>query len=398
MKNVLVINPGSSSKKYALYQGTKLALDIRFEETNGGFEMCSIQADRQQTSEAVDQTTFDSAFKRVAEAVKASLEESQQTLAAIVVRMVAPGTVFQRHQTLDRELIQKLEQHQSSAPLHVPTILQDVRFAAEAFPEAKMIAASDSAFHATMPTTAREFSIDRSDASTHDIHRFGYHGLSVASTIRRIHPVTGLNPEKVIVCHIGGGVSVTAVRDGQSIDTTLGYSPTSGLPMGSRAGELDPGALLELIRAKNLKPSEAAMYIHTKGGLAGLSGESDIRRLLDLRSKGDLLAKETLSHFVYHIQKAIVSMTVPLEGLDMVVLTGTAASRSSELRSLIFNGLKHLGIQIDNDRNNTLFSSDGVLSAAASDIKVVVMRTDEMGEMAWLANSFNKNVSLADLQ
>jgi acetate kinase len=185
-----------------------------------------------------------------------------------------------------------------------------------------------------------------------------------------------------VVCHIGGGVSVNAVKDGVSVDSTMGYSPSSGLPMGSRAGDIDPGGLLQLMRSKNLKPSETEMYINTKGGLFGLSELSDIRHLLDRKSKGDAVATQTLGHFVYHIQKAIAASVVPLGGLDMLVLTGTASVRSGELRSMILGDLEYLGISIDNDKNDLLVGQDGVFSTQKSKVKTVVIRTDEMGEMA----------------
>ncbi len=276
-----------------------------------------------------------------------------------------------------------------SVPLHIPYTMQEIQYVKNIFPDTKIVAASDSAFHKSIPKKAREFSIDRSDAEAYDIYRFGYHGLSVASTTRRIHPITGDNPEKIVVCHIGGGVSVTAIKDGKSVDTTMGYSPSTGLPMGSRAGDVDPGGLLQLMRAKNLKPSETEMYLNTKGGLYGLSEVSDIRHLLDRRSRGDAIAEQTLSHFVYHIQKAVAASTVALGGLDMLVLTGTASARSGELRIMITEGLEHLGVSLDSDRNDLLVGQDGVLSTQKSKVKVVVMRTDEMGEMAQVVDLLN---------
>ena len=381
----LVVNPGSSSKKYALYEGRKSVLEFRFEQTSSGFEVCTTAKGNVQNCKALSQDDYQSSFSQVAIGVKKHLEEQGKILDAICVRIVSPGRAFQKHQIIDDFFVRELRRHELSVPLHVPVILQEIQLARQKFPNVKLVAASDSAFHSTMPERARSFSIDTSDADAYDIYRFGYHGLSVESVVRRVHPLTGLNPDKIIVCHVGGGVSVTAVKQTKSIDTSMGYAPTSGLPMGSRAGDIDAGALLQLMRSKNLKPSEAEIYIHTKGGLEGLAGSSDIRRLLDRASKDDAIARQALEHFIYHIQKAIGAAIAVLGGVDMIVLTGTVCSRSAEMRTMILKNLDYLGVVIDNDRNEALVGLDGVFSVQHSKLKLAAIRTDEMGEMATIA-------------
>lgn len=391
MGTTLVVNPGSSSRKYSLYSDGRSELELRYEKTNTGFEMCSQVSGTQQICESVNEDDFFSAIKQVSEAVKEHLlrKSAGKRLDRVVVRVVAPGSFFQRHAEIDDKYIQQLKKCESSAPLHVPIILKEIQNAKKYFSEARIIAASDSAFHSEMPPMAREYSIDIDDVNRFDIHRFGYHGLSVASIVRRIHALIGLDPERMVVCHIGSGTSVTAVKNGKGVETTMGFSPSSGLPMGSRAGDLDSAALLELMRVKNMRPSEAEMYINTLGGLAGMAKDSDIRRLLDRRSQNDATATQALNVFAYNIQKAIAAQTVSLGGLDVIVLTATAAIRSTELRSLILAGLSHLGVQISKDRNDLLVGKDGVISVRNSAVKVVVMRTDEMGEMALVGDQFD---------
>ena len=389
MGTTLVINPGSSSRKYALFHDRKSVVELRYEATNIGFEMCASGTNSQQVCSAISREDFASAFDRVAAEVKNYLQKDRRQLDTVCIRIVAPGTAFQKHQRIDDAYLTALRQRESAAPLHIPTILLEIQRIRKHFPTVKMVAASDSAFHATLPEVVRNFSIDRSDAEIFDIYRFGFHGLSVSSIVRRVHATTGANPERLIVCHIGNGASVTAVKDGKSVDTTMGFSPASGLPMGSRAGDLDPEGLLELMRLKNLKTAETEVYLNTRGGLQGLSGDSDIRQLLDRRTKGDAVATGALDHFAYHVQKAIASFTVALGGLDMVVLTGTAAVRSSELRALLLGKLAHLGIVIDEDKNHALVGQDGTCSVHKSSVKVVVMRTDEMGEMAAIVDCLN---------
>lgn len=382
MALTLVVNPGSVSKKYALFNDRLPVMQFLFEHTVSGFEMCTHVGDGLQECQSVSQEEYQNSFTQVSTQVKQYLADNRLSLDTIAVRIVAPGQQFQKHQVIDDTFVFALRQREFSMPLHVPFILQEIQNIRQEFTGIKLVGISDSAFHSTLPQQAREFSIDRSDAETYDIYRFGYHGLSVASVVKRIHPVTGDNPTRTIVCHVGGGVSVTAVKDGKSVDTSMGYSPTSGLPMGSQVGDIDPGGLLQLMRAKNLKPSEAEMYIHTKGGLYGLAETSDIRHLLDGRARGDAVMRQTLDLFLYQIQKQIAASTVALGGLDMLVLTGTACTRSSELRMLLGKGLEHLGITFDEDRNDVLVGQDGVCSSQKSDVKVVTIRTDEMGEMA----------------
>lgn len=387
MATTLVINPGSSSRKYALYKEGRLVVELRFEDTDSGFEVCSQVAGSQQNCESIRGDDFAEAFSRVVEAVNSYLfrEERGNRLDTVVVRVVAPGTFFQKHAIINDSYIQELKKRASAAPLHIPVVMREIENVQKHFRQVPLLAASDSAFHSEMPPQAREYSIARKDVNQFDIHRFGYHGLSVSSIVRRLHALIGVDPERLIVCHIGNGTSVTAVKNGKGVETTMGYAPATGLPMGSRAGDIDNAALLELMRVKHWRPSEAEMYINSNGGLAGLAGDSDIRRLLDRRSQNDATAIQALNSFAYSIQKAIAAQTVALGGLDVLVLTATAAVRSAELRSIIMQGLSHLGVQISKDRNDFLVGKDGVISIHDSEVKVVVMRTDEMGEMAQVA-------------
>ena len=316
MGTTLVVNPGSSSKKYALYSEGVLQLEVRFEDTNTGFEICSQKTGAHQVCEPVAQSEFDSALLRVAEVVDSHIASCRlEAVDKIAVRVVAPGTFFQRHALVDDDYLKELRKKESTAPLHVPTVLREILALKERFPQVKLIAASDSAFHSEIPAKAREYSFPASDTKEFDIHRFGYHGLSVASAVRRIHPLIGQEPERLIVCHVGNGVSVTAVKNGKSIECSMGFSPSTGLPMGSRGGDIDTAALLELMRVKNLRPGEAEMYLNRSSGLRGMSGDSDIRQLLERRAHNDAVATHALDVFAYSVQKAIAASTVGLGGL-----------------------------------------------------------------------------------
>lgn len=380
MGTTLVINPGSSSKKYALFDGTTLLGEYRFERTGHGYEVCTSVLASGQTCRALKKDEYFGAIKTVLTAAQEG--ETDTVFSGVGIRIVAPGSYFQSHRRITAEYIKRLKAQTTVAPLHIPSIVAEIEQVQKTLPKVPLIAVSDSAFHATLPPRARIYSIEKSIAQDHDLHRFGYHGLSAASVVRRLHSVLGDMPSRTIVCHIGSGVSVTAICDGKSVETSMGFSPSSGVIMGTRAGDLDAGALLELMRVKHWRPLDAQTYIQTSGGLLGLSGESDIRSLLDRVAQQDAEAEEALEAFVYQIARAVAGGIVALGGLDALVLTATVSERSPELRALLLAQLVAFGITIDTERNSSLVGRDGVISVHHAPIKVAVMRTDELGELA----------------
>lgn len=385
MSTTLVTNIGGSSRKYALYKDGQSVMEFNFEGTDSGFEMCTHKKGSQQTCESISSTDTKVTFAIVARAVHLYLEAENETLSSIGVRILAPGAEFQKHTVIDDVYVSALQARSAAAPLHVPETIREITEIKKVFPKVKLVGVSDTFFHKTLPHHAREYSISPADAAVYDIHRFGCHGLSVASVVHRVHAVTGGDPTRLVICHIGSGVSVTAVKEGKSVDTTAGFAPVSGVVMSTRASDLDPSAFLELMRRRNMHLDEASVYVHETGGLAGLAGDGDIRRLLSRKAQGDEKAKQALTLFSYQIQKAIAAMTIALGGLDAVVFTGTASFRSSELRALCTDKLSHFGIGIDTERNDVLVGREGVISVAQSMVKVAVMRTDEMGEIARIA-------------
>lgn len=362
MNTIFVINPGSTSTKYALFCEGQLFF----------------------TRSVADEDKHDNVatFSTIVTEVKEFLHSKGTALDAVAIRILAPGTRFQSHQVIDHVFLTLLKDRELTAPLHIPKALQAVKAAKEAFVGVPLYAVSDSAFHATLPVVAREYSLPQEETNRLDIHRFGYHGLSVSSVVHRAHALLGENAERLIVCHVGGGVSVTAVKSGVSIETTGGFGPVSGLPMGSRAGDVDAGALLEVMEKSNFRPKEASLYLQHSGGLTGLAGDGDIRMLLDKKAHGDSAAQFALEHFSYHFQKAIGSAAVALGGVDALIFTGTAAVRSAELRLLLTSRLDHLGIALDEDKNDVVVGKAGTLHQSRRAVKVGVMPSEEMWEMA----------------
>lgn len=382
MAFTLVVNPGSSSKKYALYSAGGLLCSMKFERVADGFEQCTEHNGTRQKCEGVSASSYASSLEYFLDwVIKTAVIKNHADVTDAVVRVVVPGTYFQKHACITDIYLHKLREQEATAPLHIPHIIREIEVLQRVLPRAKLKAASDSAFHATMPTFTRSYSMPPSDAREYDIYRFGYHGLSVASVVRRHLAVIGVDPTQLIVCHIGSGVSVTAVNNGHSVDTTMGYAPGSGLVMATRAGDLDAGALLALMNRKNMRPLDAQNYLQISGGLQALCGVADLRLVLEHAAQGDQSARLALDMYGYHCAKSVAAMTVVLSGITSLVFTATAGERSSVLRSVICEKLRHLGVELDASKNEQLVSKDGVISTPESAVTVAVIRTDEMGEM-----------------
>lgn len=382
MAYTLVVNPGSSSKKYALYHEGKVIFTMRFECTDFGYEQCTEIGGIRQHCEGVSADTFGTALEHfLAAAVLAEAIITPDVITTVAVRVVVPGSVFQKHCRIDDAYIRQLKDHEAAAPLHVPHTLRELAAVRMLLKEATLIAASDSAFHATLPDEARLYSIPSEDARSTDVYRFGYHGLSVASVVRRHHAVVGYEATRAVVCHIGSGVSVTAVKDGKSIETTMGYAPGNGLLMASRAGDVDAGALLALMHARNWRPIDAQSYLSNHGGLCALARTADLRLVIEAAARGEVESVRAVRMYVYQIARAIAAATVSLRGFDSLIFTATAGERSSLLRTSIAGELGHLGVVLDTNKNEEAHSKDAIISATGSQVKVAVIRTDEMGEM-----------------
>jgi acetate kinase len=389
MAITLIINPGSSSKKFALVKDGRTILTMRFERVGEGVELCTEYNTEQQKCEGVDTGLYASALSHVLETAKnTGLITSETDITQVGVRIVAPGTFFQKHRIVDDDYRQELQARAAAAPLHIPVTLDELLQVEAVLPAALVVGVSDSAFHSTLPTVARTYSIKREDTLRYDIYRFGYHGLSCASVLRRSESIVG-QKKKVVIAHIGSGVSLTAMRDGESIDTSMGFSPVSGMVMGTRAGDIEPGALLELMRVRNMGVREAQQYLQTECGLKGLTDEPDLRHLLERMAQGDLAATEALELFSYRFRKILGGFVAALDGIDALIFTATAAERSPVIRSLLVSALENFGLSLDIKANEHLINHDGVISTKDSSVTVALIRTKELDEMVRITNNFS---------
>ena len=386
---VLVVNPGSASRKYALFAGGQVRASINFEFEDGGVISKVEYADEKHT-----QKYNDTDLSAVSRYVLALLHEHKvmdeaDAIDAIGIRVVAPSRQFMNDQLVTPAIEAALEAIQQKAPLHITTVLAEIKHLENFFPGIPVVTVSDSAFHASLPDYAWNYAVDPMLAEQYDIRRYGYHGVSIESVVRYLQSSDLLKP-KTVICHLGSGSSLTAVMDGQSVDTTMGYTPLEGLVMASRSGSIDVAAALAIKRELNLTDDGLEQYLNKQSGLLGVSGSSnDIRQLLTGEAQGDERAKLALKLFVYRIQQHIGQMAASMGGIDSLVFTATIGERSSIIRERVLDGLEYLGLINDKVVNDATFEPSQPTNIAATGSKpILVASTDESTEIARRASLY----------
>ncbi|MSR78686.1 MAG: acetate/propionate family kinase [Candidatus Taylorbacteria bacterium] len=379
-RNYFVINTGSASKKYALYRGEKRIFFAHFETEEATFVVtvdCGGSVKRE-----IPEKDFNNSLDYVYKELVGSgaIADPQKEISAVGFRIVAPGEYFTSHRLIDDEYVKNLKDKRDSAPLHIEPMLNELALVRKLLRGIRIIGVSDSVFHSTLPVHAYTYAIQHDVAEKFGIRKFGFHGSSFASVVRKVGALSGTLPSKMIVCHLGSGCSITAIRDGKSIDTSMGLSPLEGVPMGTRVGDIDPGAVVRLGEVLKCGLEELEKFFYTRSGILGISGKSnDIRDLLTLEFDGDVRAKLALDVFVYRIQKYIGSYVAVLGGLDMLVFCATIGERSFVIRERICRNLSTFGIVLDEGKNKLTVGLDGFLQK--SGVPVAVITTDEMGEI-----------------
>lgn len=389
MAKTLVVNPGSTSRKYALYTDGVLSVVLFFEETGDGFAVSVSKGGVKLSEETIAATQFAHSVAYTLTYLAEHAEiTSIQDIQKVAVRVVAPGTYFTEHREIDEAYVAALEAVQDVAPLHIPGLIQEIHACLQELSHATIVGVSDTAFHVTIPEHVSAISIDHNDAERFDIKRFGYHGLSFASIAYRLTEIFGEVPKRTIVCHVGGGVSVAALVDGKSVATSMGYTPASGMIMGSRGGDVTAGVIATLMQKKKMKVSELYDYLYKESGFQGVAGVRDMRLVLERASQKDEQAQLALDMFVHQVHAWIASHAVQMGGVDAVVLTATASERNPQVRSLLMSNLELLGVHLDQQKNEDCINCEGIISTDDSSAKIAVIKTDESGEIVRTAESF----------
>jgi acetate kinase len=290
---------------------------------------------------------------------------------AVGHRVVHGGARFREPVVLDEEVKGAIRGLSSLAPLHNEPALEAIDAAQHALPDVPHVAVFDTAFHATLPAEAAVYAVPRHWTEEWGVRRYGFHGISVQWSTQRV-PVP-----RLIVCHLGGGCSVTAVRDGRSVETTMGFSPLEGVPMTTRSGSIDPGALLYLLRERGLGVADLDRALENESGLKGLSGHSgDVRELEEAEAAGDERAQLALAVYVHRIAAAVAASAAALGGLDALVFTAGVGEHSAAVRERVCTRLAFLGVALD-AAANAAADADLDVAAQGSPVRVHVVRARE---------------------
>lgn len=333
MRRVLALNSGSSTLKFSGYV---------FE---AGREV-PLVAGTLRVEDGDDAALLEQVVERVSAACQGPPD-------CVGHRIVHGGPTFVGPVLVDDEVRRQLDSLRELAPLHLPPALALLDRARSRLPECPHVACFDTAFHHELPEVARRLPLpDEFDAS--HVRRYGFHGLSCEYVLSALGSPP---PERLIIAHLGSGASLTAVKQGRSIDTSMGLTPTGGIPMGTRTGDLDPGVLLHLLQVRGYSPSALDELVNHQSGLKGLGGSSDMQELVRRAEQGDARARGAIEAFAYAIKKQIGAYMAALGGLDCLVFTGGIGEHAPLVRELALRGLSPLGIELDLQANAANASS-----------------------------------------
>jgi acetate kinase len=374
---ILAVNTGSSSLKVGVYSGADSGPQLLFDALADGIGTqhgaLVMRNNRGRTlRSAAKSVSLQAALREVF----GWLAELVEKPCAIGHRIVHGGPRLLHHQRVTKELLDELQACLHFAPLHIPVSLSLIDEAKRAYPGVPQFACFDTAFHSTLPETAARFPLPRS-LFDQGIRRYGFHGLSYESIVFQLG--TELRG-KTVIAHLGNGASLAALKDGQSVDTTMGLTPTGGIPMSTRSGDLDPGILLYLMRTMGTGADELEHLLNHDSGLGALSGgTSDIRDLTAASKAGSQEAQIALDIFCIAVAKTVAAYTSVLGGLEMLVFTGGIGEHSDLVRREVCERLHFLGIHLDESRNQ---SNSSTISTAASSAWVCIVPSQEDAQIA----------------
>lgn len=383
---VLVINAGSSSLKFQLFdmEDEKVIAKGNCEKIGleGSFIGYKTKGDKKEVMTSMSDHTI--AIQKVFEVLmnkEDGVINSVNEISAVGHRVVQGGWIFDKSVVLNEKVIEDLSLLEPLSPLHAKANMAGIRGCMAVMPNIPQVAVFDTAFHATMPAKAYMYGIKYEDYEKYHIRRYGFHGTSHRYVTGEVAKLLGKKPEEVnvITVHIGNGSSITAVKNGQSVDTTMGLTPIEGLIMGTRSGDLEPGVYNYLADKKGMTCNEVLNYLNKECGILGVSGvSSDMREINDAILKGNKRARLALDMLIYRVKKYIGSYLAVLGGADAIVFTGGIGENQEDLREGALEGMEYCGIEIDKDKNNHLpRGTVEEISTENSKIRVFRIPTDE---------------------
>lgn len=383
---ILVINSGSSSLKYQL-------IDMETESViaKGNCERIGIdhsklihKAKGETTERETPMENHNVAVKLVLEALtdkKIGVISSMNEIGAVGHRVVASGEAFKQPTRVSAEAMEKMEEIKDLAPLHNPAAIVGVNACRAAMPDTPMVLVFDTGFHFTMPEYAYMYAVKYEHYEKYKIRRYGAHGTSHKFVSQEAAKFMGRNIEdlKIVTCHLGNGSSITAVKGGKCIDTSMGFTPLAGVPMGTRSGDIDYAAAEYIARKEGMNVSEMLTYLNKQCGMLGVSGvSSDFRDLTAEADKGNKRAQLALDMFSYSCKKYVGAYAAAMNGLDCLVFTAGVGENTSVVRSAVCSNMQYLGLEIDEEEN--LLKNDGNIrdiTGKNSKVRVLIIPTNE---------------------
>ena len=382
---ILVLNCGSSSVKYKLIES-----DSKKVLAEGGVEKIGLpdsflkfkRPDGSKEIITVDMPTAKEAVKNVLNILtdpKEGVIKSFDEIEAVGHRVVHGMEYFNKSVLITPEVIERVKECYPVAPLHNPANVTGIEAVSSLMPNVPQVAVFDTAFHQTMPSEAYMYALPYEAYEKYGVRRYGFHGTSHRYVSRRACEFLGLPYEKqrIITCHIGNGASITAIQDGKSVDTSMGLTPTEGLMMGTRVGDVDPGAIVYMMECEGLDAAGVSKLINKRSGVAGVTEiSSDMRDIEAAVENGNERAKLALDMYEYRILKYIGAYTAVLGGVDVIVFTGGVGENQTGTRERICKKLEYMGVTFNAEANKTR-GEEIEISGADSKVHVVVIPTDE---------------------
>ncbi len=383
--NILVLNCGSSSVKYKLIEikANKVLAEGGIEKIGLPDAFIKFKFGNEKIQQDLDINDHVGAIKSILDNLTSKeygCIKDFKEIDAVGHRVVHGGEKFNKSVLINDEVIAKIKECYGIAPLHNPVNMAGIDAINEVLPEVPQVGVFDTAFHQTMPAKSYMYALPYKYYAEDGVRRYGFHGTSHRYVSQRVCEFLGVEPKgkKIITCHVGNGGSITAVKDGKSIDTSMGLTPTEGLMMGTRCGDVDPGALIFLMDKHNLSSKDMLNMVNKESGLAGVSGvSSDMREITAAAKQGNEKAILSLEMYEQRITKYVGAFAAEMGGVDIIVFTGGVGEHQSSTRANVCNPLRFMGVEIDDAANDANNGDKGIISTPNSAVKVVVIPTDE---------------------
>ncbi len=380
---VFVLNAGSSSLKYQLINAKTAEL-----KASGLVERIGIDGILKHEVGENKKLTFELPIPTHKEAIELVLRiltndetkviNSIKEIQAIGHRVVHGGEFFKESTIINKDVIEKIEQLVPLAPLHNPAHLLGIRICQELMPNVPNVATFDTAFHQTMTKENFLYAVPYSDYTEHHLRKYGFHGTSHYYVSNEAVKILNKKDSKIIVCHLGNGSSVCAVRDGKSISTSMGLTPLEGLIMGTRSGDIDAGVIPYLMEKKGLTSNQILDYLNKKSGILGISGiSSDLREVIKASKDGDMRSKITIEMLCNRIKKYLCSYAGLMGGVDAICFTAGIGENSDLIREKVCHGLEFMGIELDVEKNKVRELGNREISKKDSRTKIYIIPTNE---------------------